>query len=110
MYLIHLNLVGFESLGDRYLRPFVVSDPEITILAREEGDEYLIVATGGFWDVVSNEEACDLARRRMMARDERNGDEAAQDAADYLVKVAFQRGSRGNVSVIVVDLKDPRKF
>lgn len=87
-----------------------MADPEIMILARVEEDECLIVASDGFWDVVSNEEACDLARRRIMVRDEKNGDEAAQDAADYLVKLAFQRGSRDHISVIVVDLKDSRKF
>lgn len=103
-----------RSIGDRYLRPYVVADPEVMIVARAKEDECLILASDGLWDVVTNEEACDLARRRIMLWDKKNGsktgDEAAQDAADYLLRLAFQRGSRDNISVIVVDLKAPRKF
>lgn len=106
-----------RSIGDRYLRPFVVADPEVMIVPRAKEDECLILASDGLWDVVTNEEACDLARRRIKLWDKKNGnktgeevDAAAQDAADYLLRLAFQRGSRDNISVIVVDLKPPRKF
>ncbi|KVH97925.1 hypothetical protein Ccrd_023847 [Cynara cardunculus var. scolymus] len=37
-------------------------------------------------------------------------DPAAQAAADYLAMAALQKGSKDNVSVIVVDLKTRRKF
>ncbi|KAH6779119.1 homology to ABI2 [Perilla frutescens var. hirtella] len=110
-----------RSIGDRYLRPYVVADPEIMIVPRAKQDECLILASDGLWDVMTNEEACDLARRRIVLWDKRNGailsegtgkeaDAAAQDAADYLVRLALERGSRDNISVIVVDLKAPRKF
>lgn len=92
----------------------MVADPEVMVVARAKEDECLILASDGLWDVVTNEEACDLARRRIMLWDKKNGsktgDEAAQDAADYLLRLALQRGSRDNISVIVVDLKAPRKF
>ncbi|GFQ06597.1 probable protein phosphatase 2c 6 [Phtheirospermum japonicum] len=111
-----------RSIGDRYLRPYVISDPEIMIVPRTKEDECLILASDGLWDVMSNEEACDLARRRLLLWHKKNGptklskershniDPAAQDAADYLSHVAYQKGSRDNISVIVVDLKAQRKF
>ncbi|KAL0337255.1 UNVERIFIED_CONTAM: protein phosphatase 2C 7 [Sesamum calycinum] len=110
-----------RSIGDRYLRPYVVADPEIMFVPRTKEDECLILASDGLWDVMTNEEACDFARRRILLWHKKNGatlskergtdiDLAAQDAADYLSQLAFQRGSRDNISVIVVDLKAQRKF
>lgn len=103
------------------MRPYVVADPEIMFVPRTKEDECLILASDGLWDVLSNEEACDLARKRILLWHKRNGptlpkergtgtDPAAQDAADYLSQLAFQRGSTDNISVIVVDLKAQRKF
>lgn len=88
---------------------------------RAKEDDCLILASDGLWDVLTNEEACDVARRRILLWHKKNGgtlsrergenvDPAAQDAAEYLTRVALQRGSRDNISVIVVDLKAQRKF
>lgn len=71
---------------------------------------------------MSNEEACDAARRRIVLWHKKNGvvststqkgeeaDPAAQAAADYLSKLALQKGSKDNISVVVIDLKVQRKF
>ncbi|KAH6803180.1 homology to ABI2 [Perilla frutescens var. frutescens] len=112
-----------RSIGDRYLSPYVVADPEIMFVSRTKEDECLILASDGLWDVITNNEACDLARKRILLWHKKNTnsgalpkergmgtDPAAQDAADYLSKLAFQRGSTDNISVIVVDLKAQRKF
>ncbi|XP_051148355.1 protein phosphatase 2C 50-like [Andrographis paniculata] len=110
-----------RSIGDRYLRPYVIADPEITIMPRAKEDECLVLASDGLWDIITNEEACDLARKRILLWHKKNpngcggddggenGDAAAQDAAEYLSKVAYRRGSRDNISVIVVDLKAQRR-
>lgn len=110
--------------GDRYLKPWIIPDPEVTVVQRAREDECLILASDGLWDVMSNEEACDAARRRILLWHKKNGatatpcliqrgeeaDPAAQAAADYLSKLAIQKGSKDNISVIVVDLKAQRKF
>lgn len=110
-----------RAIGDRYLKPSIIADPEVVFFPRAKEDECLILASDGLWDVVTNEEACDMARRRILLWHKKNGDNlpkergegvdpAAQAAADYLSKVALQRGSRDNISVIVIDLKAQRKF
>ncbi|KAK4487659.1 hypothetical protein RD792_005686 [Penstemon davidsonii] len=111
-----------RSIGDRYLRPYVIADPEIMFVPRVKEDECLILASDGLWDVMTNEEACDLARKRILLWHKKNSaaiiskergegiDLAAQDASNYLSQIAFQRGSRDNISVIVVDLKAQRRF
>uniref|UniRef100_A0A5B7B5D3 protein-serine/threonine phosphatase n=1 Tax=Davidia involucrata TaxID=16924 RepID=A0A5B7B5D3_DAVIN len=110
-----------RSIGDRYLEPYVIPDPEMMFVPRAKEDECLILASDGLWDVMKNDEVCDVARRRILLWHKRNGaslpaergegvDPAAQDAADYLSRLALQRGSNDNISVIVVDLKGHRKF
>ncbi|CAA6666187.1 unnamed protein product [Spirodela intermedia] len=111
-----------RSIGDRYLKPWVIPEPEVTCVARAREDECLILATDGLWDVMSDEEACDAARRRILvwhkknAGTERGGggrggaDPAAQAAAEYLSRLALRRGSKDNITVVVVDLKARRKF
>lgn len=116
-----------RSIGDRYLRPYVISDPEVTFMARTKEDECLILASDGLWDVITNKEACEIARRRLVLWHKKNGDNnnvseeeevrgdkidfdpAAQEASEYLSKLALKRGSRDNISVIVVDLKAQRR-
>ncbi|KDP33870.1 hypothetical protein JCGZ_07441 [Jatropha curcas] len=110
-----------RSIGDRYLKPWIVPDPEVMFVPREKDDECLILASDGLWDVMTNQEVCDIARRRILLWHKRNGDTlsatradgvdpAAQAAAEYLSKLALQKGSKDNVTVIVVDLKAQRKF
>ncbi|OVA04476.1 Protein phosphatase 2C (PP2C)-like domain [Macleaya cordata] len=111
-----------RSIGDRYLKPWIIPDPEVMFVPRKKEDECLILASDGLWDVMTNEEVCDVARRRILLWHKKNGDSpcgergeggtdpAAQAAAEYLSKLALQKGSKDNITVIVVDLKAQRKF
>ncbi|XP_022715185.1 protein phosphatase 2C 16 [Durio zibethinus] len=110
-----------RSIGDRYLKPWIIPEPEVMFIPRAREDECLILASDGLWDVISNEEACEVARRRILHWHKKNGipslvergkgiDAAAQEAAEYLSMLAIQKGSSDNISVIVVDLKAQRKF
>nr|AIG52088.1 2C-type protein phosphatase protein [Zea mays] len=51
-----------RAIGDRYLKPFVSSEPEVTVTERTDDDECLILASDGPWDVVTNEMACEVVR------------------------------------------------
>uniref|UniRef100_A0A0D9VSD4 protein-serine/threonine phosphatase n=1 Tax=Leersia perrieri TaxID=77586 RepID=A0A0D9VSD4_9ORYZ len=52
-----------RAIGDSYLKPYVISDPEVRVMERKDGeDEFLILASDGLWDVVSNEVACNVVR------------------------------------------------
>ncbi|KAK4481975.1 hypothetical protein RD792_012890 [Penstemon davidsonii] len=111
-----------RSIGDRYLKPWIVPEPEVMFVPRAREDECLVLASDGLWDVMTNEEACDVARKRILIWHKKNGtnnplmyrgegvDPAAQAAAEYLSNLAIQKGSKDNISVIVVDLKAQRKF
>lgn len=112
-----------RSIGDRYLKPWIIPEPEVRIISRTKEDECLVLASDGLWDVLSNEEVCEVARRRLLLWHKKNGaaasdpvqrgigaDAASQAAAEYLSKLALQRGSKDNITVIVIDLKAQRKF
>uniref|UniRef100_A0A8R7V3K9 protein-serine/threonine phosphatase n=2 Tax=Triticum urartu TaxID=4572 RepID=A0A8R7V3K9_TRIUA len=112
-----------RSIGDWYLKPWIIPVPEVTVVPRQKEDEFLILASDGLWNVLSNQEVCDVARKRILlwhkkniidsSSAERSGDSsdpAAQEAAEYLSKLALQKGSKDDITVIVVDLKAKRKF
>ncbi|XP_047151734.1 protein phosphatase 2C 56-like [Vigna umbellata] len=110
-----------RSIGDRYLKPWIIPEPEVNIVRREKNDECLILASDGLWDVMTNEEACEVARKRILLWHKKFGengatghgegaDPAAQSAAEYLTKLAIHRGSQDNISVIVIDLKAQRRI
>ncbi|XP_062120200.1 protein phosphatase 2C 51-like [Humulus lupulus] len=103
-------LATSRSIGDEYLRPFVISKPEVTVTKRTNNDEFLILASDGLWDVVSNEAACKVVKKcfdgeikRLSNKEVLNGSRATAAAA-VLADLAMARGSRDNISVIVVDL------
>lgn len=111
-----------RAIGDSYLKPYVISEPEVTVIDRTAEDECLILASDGLWDVVSNDTACGVARMclraenppspprspgndvRMAAACE-SSDKACSDASILLTKLALARHSTDNVSVLVVDLR-----
>ncbi|XP_042488452.1 probable protein phosphatase 2C 6 [Macadamia integrifolia] len=110
-----------RSIGDRYLKPWIIPEPEVKFVPRVKEDECLILASDGLWDVMTNEEVCEVARRRILLWHKKNGvtppvergdgvDPAAQAAAECLSKLALQKGSKDNITIVVVDLKAQRKF
>ncbi|GMI80755.1 ABA-HYPERSENSITIVE GERMINATION 3, ARABIDOPSIS THALIANA PROTEIN PHOSPHATASE 2CA [Hibiscus trionum] len=114
-----------RAIGDNYLKPFVIPEPEVTITERTSEDECLILGSDGLWDVVTNETACGVARMCLRAQKPasppmspasdaavrgggggtESSDKACWDASILLTKLALARHSADNVSVIVVDLK-----
>ncbi|XP_057798647.1 protein phosphatase 2C 51-like [Salvia miltiorrhiza] len=92
-------LATSRSIGDEYLKPFVITDPEVKIVGRTKRDEFLILASDGLWDVISNEVACQVVRRCL-----RRSRSASAEAAAVLVELAMARGSYDNISVLIVDL------
>ncbi|KAH6837147.1 highly ABA-induced PP2C protein 3 [Perilla frutescens var. hirtella] len=107
-----------RAIGDNYLKPYVSCEPEVTRTERSEEDECLILASDGLWDVVSNETACGVARMCLLkgrvgvepepAEDGHgSSDKACNDASMLLTKLALARRSADNVSVVVIDLRNP---
>ncbi|XWS50381.1 hypothetical protein CRYUN_Cryun12cG0083200 [Craigia yunnanensis] len=104
-------LATSRSIGDQYLKPFVTCKPEVTVRELTNRDEFLILASDGLWDVISNEIACRVVRRCLNGQIRRKSlenivnENRASEAAAVLVELAIVRGSKDNISVIVVELR-----
>ncbi|KAK7293523.1 hypothetical protein RJT34_16391 [Clitoria ternatea] len=105
-------LATSRSIGDQYLRPYVIAKPEVTVTKRSSKDEFLILASDGLWDVISSEFACQIVRKCLKGKLRRvcNGvgnhhQSRAAEAATLLAEIALAKGSRDNTSVIVVELR-----
>ncbi|KAL8089613.1 hypothetical protein AgCh_039184 [Apium graveolens] len=99
-----------RAIGDKYLKPYVSCEPEVTIINRTPDDECLILASDGLWDMVSNQTACGVARMCLAGKvpippNLSGNGEACTDASVLLTKLAFVRRSSDNVSVVVINLK-----
>ncbi|KAG6758306.1 hypothetical protein POTOM_038646 [Populus tomentosa] len=112
-----------RAIGDNYLKPYVIPEPDVTLTERTAEDEFLILASDGLWDVVPNDTACGVVRTCLRARKppsppgspgidaavaraaNESSDKSCSDASVLLTKLALARHSTDNVSVVVVDLR-----
>ncbi|XP_057520543.1 probable protein phosphatase 2C 8 [Amaranthus tricolor] len=106
------SLNNTHVLGNREsMEPYVIPAPEVTVHKRRKTDNFLVIASNGLWDVISNETACDIVRKCSLNEAVNRkvlegvvGNYAAASAA-MLVELALARGSKDNISVIVVELQ-----
>ncbi|KAL3808967.1 hypothetical protein ACHAXA_005159 [Cyclostephanos tholiformis] len=107
------SLAVSRSLGDVKLAPFLSRTPHVLVMAKDEvlmqcrkiqylEDSlpcFIILASDGLWDVMSNQEAVDLAWQ--VIEGNKIGT-AYQDAAEVLTQEAYVRGSSDNIGVCIV--------
>jgi len=79
------------------LQPHVTYEPEVFTVDLKPEDQFVILACDGLWDVVTNEQAVEIASRY------RSPSQAAAALRDY----AHMLGTTDNVSVIVYRLDAP---
>lgn len=98
-----------RAIGDHGLRPFIIPEPEVSVISRMEDDDFLLLASDGLWDVMPNQEATTLTSRCIKRARDRGASRAAamRIAASVITKSAIDRGSKDNVTVVIVDLKAP---
>uniref|UniRef100_M4ENT5 PPM-type phosphatase domain-containing protein n=1 Tax=Brassica campestris TaxID=3711 RepID=M4ENT5_BRACM len=66
-------LATSRAIGDNYLKPYVSSEPEVTVTERIEEDEFMILASDGLWDVVTNDAACATVQMYLNKKGGRGG-------------------------------------
>jgi protein phosphatase 1L len=103
-YRVNGYLALSRVIGDRWARPVVNSDPDITLITlRHPEDEFIVVATDGLWDYMSSSDTVAFIRALL---DNVEYDAMDRDSiATYVVEEALRRGSDDNITVIIVWLK-----
>jgi protein phosphatase 1L len=74
----------------------VISDPSYTAKALTSKNKYLVLASDGLWDVISNEEAIAIIHA--------SKDKDIKNSTHYLMSTAMKKGSKDNITIMVVDL------
>jgi protein phosphatase 1L len=88
-----------RSFGDRRWKKYISATPEVVTRKLQEDDDYLILASDGLWDCVSNQEAVSVVED--LKHD-------IKHAAKTLCDLAFQRGSMDNITTFIIDLSQYR--
>ncbi|KAA8538336.1 hypothetical protein F0562_027841 [Nyssa sinensis] len=85
-----------RAFGDKLLKPYVVAEPEIQ---EEEidGVDFIIIASDGLWNVLSNKDAV------VIVQDITD----AEAASRKLIEEAYAKGSSDNITCVVVRFENP---
>lgn len=84
-----------RAFGDKPLKKYVISTPYVREEHLTHEDEFLIMASDGLWDVVTNQDAVSLIHDIM----------DPEKAAKRLTDEAYSRGSADNISCVVIRFK-----
>lgn len=96
-----------RSIGDFGLKPFIIPNPEVTIMKRCMYDEFVVLASDGLWAVLDNQDVCELVSKCFARVEDRalGRHNASKVAANILTRKALDNGSPDNITVIVIDLR-----
>jgi len=86
-----------RAFGDKSLKQYVTAEPEVVSVELTAGDEILILACDGLWDVADMDTAGGLARTHSKSK-------GLKAAAQALTTYAVRNGSNDNVTAMVVGL------
>ncbi|CAN7049301.1 hypothetical protein Bca4012_073997 [Brassica carinata] len=90
-----LGLAVSRAFGDYCLKDFgLVSEPEVTYRKITSKDQFLILATDGMWDVMTNDEAVEIVR----------GVKDRRKSAERLVKKAMMLWRKKRRSIAMDDI------
>lgn len=89
-------LMVSRAFGDKKIKRYISATPEVMSKSIEIDDDFLILASDGLWDVVTNNMAVNLVKSTVRI---------PEMAAKRLALKAIELGSDDNISVIVVFLR-----
>jgi len=77
----------------------VSPEPEVSIIDRDrEGDQFVVLACDGIWDVMTNEELAEFVHSRMRLTND------LSSVCNQVVDTCLYKGSRDNMSIILMTL------
>ncbi|CDY10703.1 BnaA05g12330D [Brassica napus] len=95
------SLAVSRGIGDAHLKRWVIAEPETKMLRIDQDHEFLILASDGLWDKVSNQEAVDIARPFCVGTEMK----PLLLACKKLVELSASRGSSDDISVMLIPLR-----
>ena len=96
IYRVNGNLALSRAIGDRSERPHVTAEPEIISVPVRKGDQFVIVATDGLWDVMDSDDAVNYVKLSLKSGISKS------KIADVMVQEAMRLGTYDNVTVVII--------
>jgi len=99
-----------RAIGDASLKPYVTSEPDILQHSIGPNDLFLVMASDGIWDALTNEEVASLVLKHSCIP-RSNGEIKSfppnfATTARHVCKQARNHKSKDNLSMVIVDLKN----
>ncbi|XP_031503214.1 probable protein phosphatase 2C 74 [Nymphaea colorata] len=88
------SLAVSRAIGDVHMKEWVTCEPEINEITLSSDCEFLIMASDGLWDKVSNQEAVDEVMKNR----------SRTESCRKLVEMSSRRGNKDDITIMVVDL------
>lgn len=83
-----------RAFGNVHLKKWVISEPFIKKIHVNENDRFVVIASDGIWDVVSDEECFEISIKYS----------SSKNLCEELVNTALSRWSKDNISCIAIKL------
>ncbi|KAI3460721.1 hypothetical protein Pfo_017384 [Paulownia fortunei] len=90
------TLAVSRAFGDFHLKDWIISEPEIVNLPLTSDCQFLILASDGLWDKVSDQEAVDLV----------SSNNNLLESCRKLVDISSSRGNRDDITVMIINLEN----
>lgn len=87
-----------RALGDHNLKKYVVAEPEVVDRHLQPQDDFVIVASDGLWDFVSDDEAV----RHVLLRKRVDPQASLERLCQSLSDLAVERGSTDDITCMIV--------
>ena len=87
-------------------RQFVSSEPDVFSTQRDLLDKFVVLACDGIWDVLKNEDVRDYYLFKIASSQPKINPDDLVKMNDELLNQCLERGSRDNMSVIIVYFSD----
>lgn len=91
------HLEGMKEMSER--GGPLIAEPELMLLTLSKEDEFLIIGSDGLWEVFSNQNAVDFARRRLQEHND------VRLCCKQMVEEAIHRGAMDNLTVVMVTFR-----
>ena len=75
----------------------VTANPDMSVVARSESDEFIVLACDGIWDVMTNEDVI-----RSVIGYFKHGESNAMLISEELIEDCLAKGSKDNMSALTV--------
>lgn len=97
VYRVNGVLAVSRAIGDFALSPHVTWKPEITTFTIKKNNHYIMIATDGVWDVLSNQQAVKIINKMII-------NDNWKDIGNMIISTARNKGSGDNIVCMFIIL------